>query len=109
MKKIENKEQLNSFLDENKGKVIVVKFGADWCTPCRMEESIISDLKNENYSDAVFAEVNVDEVDESFIEEFNIKSIPVLLFYKDGLLADRTVGLLTKDNLINKITEVKNK
>ncbi len=109
MKKIENKEQFNSFINENKGEVSVVKFGAAWCTPCRLLERTINSLTLDETKGVCFAEVDVDEADEELLEEYTIKNIPLLLFFKDGLLSSREIGLVTKAELLNIINKIKNK
>ena len=109
MKKIKNKEQFNSFINENKGEVSVVKFGASWCTPCRVLESTINSLTLDETKGVYFAEVDADEADEELLEEYTIRNIPVLLFFKDGLLSKREMGLRTKAELLNIINEIKNK
>ena len=56
---------------------------------------------------AVFAGVNVDEADEEFVANSGVRNIPVLQFYKNGTLIDKNVGLISEQDLINKIKELK--
>ena len=105
MKKIKNENELAELLKEAMNEAVVLKYGAKWCNPCRVLEQTIEELNDA----AVFAEVYADEADEDFLEKNKITNIPVLQFYRDGVLIDRTVGLITKDALLNKINEIKSK
>ncbi len=105
MKEIKTEEELKGIIDAN--DVVVLKIGAPWCGPCKAIETNISEIEAENIDSAEFVEVNVDEADEEFVDNLRVRNIPVLIFYKNGEAVDRTVGLLTKQDIINKITEIK--
>lgn len=105
MKKINNGQELNEVLDSN--DLVIVKWGAPWCTPCRVIEKTIESIEKSNADTAEFIEVDVDEADEDFVASSGIRNIPVLQFFKDGDLIDKTVGLITEQDLINKIKELK--
>lgn len=105
MKKITNEQELNEAV--NGHDVCVCKYGANWCGPCRMIEKSIKNIEDANIDSAEFLEVNVDEADEDFITKTGIRNIPVLQFYKNGVLADKTVGVISEQDLINKINELK--
>ena len=104
MKEIKTEEELKGIIDAN--DVVVLKIGAPWCGPCKAIEANISEIESENIDSAEFVEVNVDEADEEFVDNLRVRNIPVLIFYKNGEAVDRTVGLLTKQDIINKITEI---
>lgn len=105
MKEIKTEEELKAIIDSN--DVVVLKVGAPWCGPCRALEFIISEIEAENIDSAEFVEVNVDEADEEFVENLRVRNVPILIFYKDGEAVDRTVGLLTKNDLLDKIENLK--
>lgn len=105
MKKINNGQELNEVLDSN--DLVIVKWGAPWCGPCRVIEKSIESIEKSNADTAEFLEVDVDEADEDFVASSGIRNIPVLQFFKDGDLIDKTVGLITEQDLINKIKELK--
>lgn len=105
MKKVKNQEELSEIVGKN--DVTIVKYGAGWCGPCRTIESIISEIESKNMDSAEFIDVDVDEADEEFINEQGIRNIPVIQFYKNGELVDKTVGALTKSSLLQKINEYK--
>lgn len=95
MIEITNKEQFNEAT--SKGKVLI-KFGSSWCGPCRLLSENIEAVETD-IPEVKFYSVNVDEVDEDLITEFNIRNIPVLLVYEDGTLKERKTGLVTIDEL----------
>jgi thioredoxin 1 len=105
MKKIKNEIELKDAIGEN--DAVVVKFGADWCGPCRVIEKSIENIEQSYVDTALFLEVNVDEADEDFVANSGIRNIPVLQYFKNGEMVDKTVGLITEQDIINKIKELK--
>ena len=105
MKEIKTEEELKGIIDAN--DVVVLKIGAPWCLPCKVIGTNISEIEAENIDSAEFVEVNVDEADEEFVDNLRVRNIPVLIFYKNGEAVDRTVGLLTKNDLLDKIKNLK--
>ena len=72
------------------GKLAVIDFRAERCGPCRMLGPIIEQL-SEEYKDIVVAKVNVDE-NQQLAATFQVSSIPVVFFIKDGQVVDKVVG-----------------
>lgn len=70
---------------------LVVDFWATWCGPCRMVSPIISELANDYDGKIVVGKCNVDENDDIPVQ-FGIRSIPTILFFKNGELVDKFVG-----------------
>jgi len=88
-----------------KNKAVVVDFWAEWCGPCRMVGPVIEELANEYAGKAVIGKMNVDENDEA-PAEFGIRSIPTILFFKNGELADKHVGVAPKNVLEEKLKAI---
>lgn len=106
MVKISTKKEFEDILNENEGKTVILKFGAEWCGPCKVMETTINNVEKQGQTNAVFVECDVDEADEKdpdFLEENKVMNIPLMLFYKDKLIYDRTVGLLSSKELMGKI------
>lgn len=96
-------EELESVMGEN--SVVVVDCWADWCAPCKMVEPIMESLA-ENYGDqAFFGKLNVDEERETALE-YQISSIPTILFFQDGELTDRVIGAVPEEQLEEKVKEI---
>ena len=90
----------NSFDSQvlNSKKPIMVDFWASWCGPCRTIEPLIEELSQKYSTRMAFAKCNVDH-NPVLPAKFNIKSIPTLLFFKEGVLADQITGLTEKSVL----------
>jgi len=85
----------------NQGGVTVIDFWAPWCGPCRMVGPVISELANDYDGKIVVGKCDVDENDEVAIE-FGVRSIPTILFFKNGELVDKFVGAASKATLDEK-------
>lgn len=84
--------------------VALVDFWAEWCYPCRMLAPSIDALAKDVQGVAV-GKLNVDENRDTAIR-FGIMSIPTLIFFKDGKLADKIVGVVSKDAIKTKLTSL---
>ncbi len=85
--------------------VTVVDFWADWCGPCKLLSPLIEELANDYSGRAVVGKLNVDENGET-ARFYNVMSIPTLLFFKNGQLVDKQVGVVSKEVLRNKINSL---
>ena len=84
--------------------ITVVDFWAPWCGPCRMLGPIIEELATEN-TDIAIGKMNVDENSQAV--KYGIRGIPTIIFFKNGEVADKIVGVKSKAELQAKINELK--
>ena len=82
----------------------LVDFWAAWCGPCRMVAPIVEQLATEYDGKLKVGKVDVD-LNQRVASKFNIRSIPSILFFKDGKLVDTIVGAVPKPVLERKIQE----
>lgn len=84
---------------------VLVDFWAAWCGPCRQIAPIIEDLADEFEGRAKVGKVNVDN-NPQVAQQFGVRSIPTLLFFKDGEVAEQLVGAMAKRPLKKKLEEL---
>jgi thioredoxin 1 len=82
---------------------VLVDFWAEWCGPCKMIGPVIEQLATDVGTQAKVGKVNVDEARDLAVK-YNVRSIPLLLFFKNGEVKDQVVGAnVTKDQLKAKL------
>ena len=93
-----------NFEDEvtKSGIPVLVDFWAEWCGPCKMISPIVDEIADELSGKLKVVKVNVDEAQE-LAAKYNIMSIPTLLVFKNGEIAEQIVGAMSKDQILEKI------
>jgi thioredoxin 1 len=86
----------------NSGKPVIIDFWAEWCGPCRMVGPVVEELAKEYDGKVVIGKMDVDNnVDTP--NEYGIRNIPTILFFKDGQVVDKQVGATQKAVLTAKV------
>lgn len=82
-------------------KKVVIDCYATWCGPCKMLSPIIDDVAEE-HEDVAFFKVDVDN-NREIVSKYEIVSIPVLLVFEDGQLKNRSLGLISREEVCDLI------
>ncbi len=85
--------------------VSLVDFWAPWCGPCRMIAPVIEELAEAYDGKANICKVNTDEEQDIGVK-YGIRSIPTIMFFKDGELVDQMVGAASKQAFEDKLNSL---
>lgn len=91
-----------NFAEHTQSGVALVDFWAPWCGPCRMLAPVIDKLAEEFDGKAKICKVNTDEQEE-LSAQYGIRSIPTMLFFKNGEVVDQMVGATSEQVLKDKL------
>ncbi len=79
-------------------RIVLLDFWASWCGPCKSLSPVIDEIAKE-HPEIKVCKVNIDE-EQELAEQFNIMSIPTLLIVKDSKVVNQSVGLRTKNQIL---------
>jgi len=85
--------------------VMIVDFWAEWCGPCRAIGPVLEELARSSKGTVTLAKVNVDE-NPGLAARYGIRSIPTILFVKDGKVRDQVVGAVPKAQIQAKLASL---
>ena len=93
-------ENFNSIIGTD--KPVMIDFGATWCGPCKALAPRIEEIEKEYEGRAVVGTADVDECSD-LAAQFRIRNMPTVLFFKGGQPVDKSVGLVAKESLTEKL------
>ncbi len=96
MAKVVTETNFASILEES--RVVMVDFWATWCGPCRILSPTVDEISDEYEGRVLVAKCNVDDC-EDIAMQFRVMSIPTLIFFKNGEVVDKRVGLVSKEEI----------
>lgn len=84
---------------------VMIDFWAVWCGPCKMIAPVVEELANEYQGKLKVGKLDVDTNDQTAMK-FGVRSIPTLLFFKNGQVVDKIIGNVKKELIVQKIASV---
>lgn len=84
---------------------VMLDFWAAWCGPCRMVGPIVDEISQEYDEKAVVGKVDVDNNPDT-AAKYGIRNIPTILFFKNGEVVDKVVGVVPKEQLTEKLEKL---
>jgi len=86
-------------------KPVLVDFWAPWCGPCRAIAPLVEELASSHGDKVKFIKCNVDDNPATPVK-YGIKSIPTLIFFKEGKVFDKIIGMVAKSKLEEMIDKI---
>jgi thioredoxin 1 len=84
---------------------VLVDFWAEWCAPCRMMAPVVKEIADDFENRVRVCKLDVDS-NPNTAARFNIRSIPSLLFFQNGQVADQVVGAVPKARIVEKLEQL---
>jgi thioredoxin 1 len=88
-----------NFQHQTKNKLVLVDFWASWCAPCRMMAPVLNEVADELTGNSHVGKVNIEQY-QSLAQKFQVRNIPTLILFKNGVEVNRYVGIKSRDFLL---------
>lgn len=86
--------------------ILVTRFSAEWCQPCKMLKPVFQELQNQfSGKNVTFREVDVDSYRDMAAAE-GVRSVPTVVIYRDGVEVERFTGVRSKTDYVNAINRL---
>lgn len=106
MEKIELKDKMNLVdIIDSTDSMVILDFYADWCNPCRALKNTFKEIENE-FDDVVLIPININDDNDIVVAQYGIRSIPTLIFIKQGEQLHSISGYRTPDEMRKIIIEI---
>lgn len=103
-------ERLKEILELNDNKTYLIDFYANWCGPCKVMAPKLENLANTELADdenSFIFKVNVEEIkDREIMAKFEVRSIPNMIFIKNGEAVDRFIGVVDPKQILEKFEAI---
>ncbi|MBN2272879.1 MAG: thioredoxin [Bacteroidales bacterium] len=95
-----------NFNHQTKNKIVLVDFWAGWCAPCRMMAPVLNELAGELTGNFYVGKVDIEKY-QVLAQQYNIRSIPTMVLFKNGKEMNRFVGIKNKEFLMKQINNIR--
>lgn len=95
----------SNFKQQTASGIALVDFWAEWCMPCKMMAPILNEVANEAPNGVKVCKLNVDQA-KQMATNFNVRSIPTIIVFKNGKEVKRIVGVKQKGFILNQINDL---
>lgn len=95
-----------NFSQEISSGLVLADFWAPWCGPCKMIAPVLEEVDTEMSEDLKIVKLNVDE-NQATASQYGVMSIPTLIVFKDGEIADKIIGFQPKEALVDRLQQLK--
>ncbi|MFD2618092.1 thioredoxin [Terrilactibacillus laevilacticus] len=93
-----------NFADETSKGLVLADFWATWCGPCKMIAPVLEEVDSELADKVKIVKLDVDQ-NQATASKYGVMSIPTLILFKDGEIADKIIGFQPKEALVERINQ----